>query len=70
MSSPKPLGMLNGEVEKKKNTKQQEQELCNSFYPVSRHFSILPYPVTGFISGNFFSESLRTLTNPKEYEVP
>lgn len=55
MSSPKPLGMPNGEVEKrkKKQTKQQEQELCNSFYPVNRHFNILPYPVTGFISGNF-----------------
>lgn len=39
---------------KKKQTKQQEQELCNSFYPVNRHFNILPYPVTGFISGNFF----------------
>lgn len=38
----------------KKQTKQQEQELCNSFYPVNRLFNILPYPVTGFISGNFF----------------
>lgn len=67
MSSPKPLGMPNGEVGKKnknnnnndnnkkaKQTKQQEQELCNSFYPVNRLFNILPYPVTGFISGNFF----------------
>lgn len=39
---------------KKKQTKRQEQELCNSFYPVNRHFNILPYPVTGFISGNFY----------------
>lgn len=39
---------------KKTQTKQQEQELCNSFYPVNRLFNILPYPVTGFISGNFF----------------
>lgn len=39
---------------KQKQTKQQEQELCNSFYPVNRHFNILPYPVTGFISGNFW----------------
>lgn len=59
MSSPKPLGMPNGEEEKKTEkkktqTKQQEQELCNSFYPVNRLFNILPYPVTGFISGNFF----------------
>lgn len=58
MSSPKPSGMLSGEVDKKKKkkkqTKQQERELCNSFYPVNRHFNILPYPVTGLISGNFF----------------
>lgn len=39
---------------RKKQTKQQEQELSNSFYPVNRHFNILPYPVTGFISGNFW----------------
>ena len=40
--------------------KQQEQELCNSFDPVNRHFSILPYPVTGFLQ-EAASESLRTL---------
>lgn len=59
MSSPKPSGTPNGEEEKaktkkkKKQTKTQEQELANSFYPVRRHFNILPYPVTGFVSGNF-----------------
>lgn len=52
MSSPKPLGTPSGEVEQKQ-TKQQEQELSNSFYPVNRHVNILPYPVTGLISGNF-----------------
>lgn len=39
---------------RKKQTKQQEQDLYNSFYPVTRYFNILPYPVTGFVSGNFF----------------
>lgn len=68
MSSPKPSVTPSGEVEKNKQTKQQEQELCNSFYPVNRHFSILPYPVTGFIQETT-SESLRTLTNPKDCEV-
>lgn len=64
MSSPKPLGTPNGEAErekrrkkknkKKKQTKRQEEELCDSFSPVNRLVNILPYPVTGFISGNFF----------------
>lgn len=39
--------------DKEKKKKTQEQELANSFYPVRRHFNILPYPVTGFVSGNF-----------------
>ena len=38
---------------KKGGKKETEQELYNSFYPVTRYFNILPYPATGFVSGNF-----------------
>lgn len=62
--------MVKYKKKKKKTRKEktQEQELCNSFYPVNRHFSILPYPVTGFISGNFFQSLWELLRNPKDCE--
>lgn len=49
---------------KRNGRKQQEQDLCNSFYPVNRQFSILPHPVTGFIQETV-SETQNSWDKPK-----
>lgn len=58
------------EEEEKRETETQERELTNSFCPARRHFSILPYPETGFVSGNFCRVFENSQPNPKDCEVP
>lgn len=58
------------EEEEKRETETQERELTNSFCPARRHFSILPYPETGFVSGNFCRVFENSRPNPKDCEVP
>lgn len=69
MSSPKPLGMLNGEVKKNKQTKQEElSSVTPSIQSTDTSVSFHTLRLDSF--QEIFSESLRTLVNPKDCEVP
>lgn len=70
MSSPKPLGMPNGEVEKKKN--RQSDRSRNSVTPsIQLTDTSISFHILWLDSFQETStECLRTLTNPKDCEVP
>lgn len=67
MCSLKPLGMRNGEEEKKKNRHGKRSR--NSLTPINLPDTSISFHILGLDLFQETSESLRTLTNPKDCEV-